>query len=433
MVKNSHFSLKNVATAILAGSVLAGCTTVMVSEPEIDTVNRDYTEEQIIRPVSLIPGDRFRWDNPDMTWTVTSAEQDKLNWESDTGAQQETSLNPLFPALAWSSDSGAGKRLLSQLQGSFFPMEVGAQVLFKSTVSTDKPPYAWEFDWACIVAGETRVNLPMAAFDTFRVECSRQKPETWTFYYAPSLGYYVMTEHVGRTGGAVKRRILTGYDRQGVVVGSLSPHQGDKTTPDGTMVMSPDAIPSSNEDAPPPPMVIQEASVSNEVIVAESETVTPKVENSPVEEVVVQEQVVSEVEEETSNSGEDIMSIMPDDGQVTIATKDVDKPITKPESVTKPESKPKEIVIAAPPTGYYLHVASYSKDANVSRGWDIYQKKYELELGGMSPHKLVIEVPNKGRFTRLMAGPVSGGNIQAENLCKALKAQGQYCSVYQQN
>ena len=140
-------------------------------------------------------GDSFSFNSPDMTWRVTAIDGDKINWQNNGGDIQITAQNPLLPALEWKSEKrGEGRRIISEMNGNFFPLEVGKQVSFKTTVNTNKPPYACEFDWTCDFVSQEVIAVPAGSFDTYRIDCYRQKPERWSFFYAPSVGYYVKME-----------------------------------------------------------------------------------------------------------------------------------------------------------------------------------------------------------------------------------------------
>ena len=139
--------------------------------------------------------DYFSFNNPDITWQVTAVDGDNVEWENNNGDSQITTKNPLLPALEWQSKKrGEGRRIISDIKGKFFPLRVGNKIFFKTTVNTSKPPYVWEFDWTCDFTSKEKISVPAGIFDTYRVDCYRQKPEKWSFYYAPSIGYYVKME-----------------------------------------------------------------------------------------------------------------------------------------------------------------------------------------------------------------------------------------------
>lgn len=190
---------------VISMLAIGACSSVSDIIPDSmfdDDESEEHVEEKVVDDTSLIEkpptfkiGDAFSFNNPDMTWSVMELADDNVHWQNDSGDVQTTSTNPLLPAINWKSDKrGEGRRIISAMQGSFFPLEIGNQVLFKTTVNTDKPPYAWEFDWTCDFISQQKTTVPAGTFDTYQIDCYRQKPERWSFFYAPKVGYYVKME-----------------------------------------------------------------------------------------------------------------------------------------------------------------------------------------------------------------------------------------------
>ena len=48
-------------------------------------------------------------------------------------------------------------------------------------------------------------------------------------------------------------------------------------------------------------------------------------------------------------------------------------------------------------------------------------------LAGLSPARTTVELPGRGAFVRLLAGPLPDGD--ARTACAALEVQGAYCAV----
>ena len=79
--------------------------------------------------------------------------------------------------------------------------------------------------------------------------------------------------------------------------------------------------------------------------------------------------------------------------------------------------------------GYGLHLASYRKEGNADRGWDLLRKRHEAELNGLEPTVRRVDLGAKGVFYRLIAGPVASKG-EAERLCGSIKSRGKdYCRV----
>ena len=140
-------------------------------------------------------GDAYTFGNPPVRWEVVSIDGDRVTWRSENDDEQVTGFNPLLPAREWRSNRlGEGYRIISHVKGHLFPMKVGSRTAFKATVSTDRPPYSWAYNWTCEVTDLRTVDGPKGAVDAFKVDCGRERPDEITFYYAPSVGHYVTKE-----------------------------------------------------------------------------------------------------------------------------------------------------------------------------------------------------------------------------------------------
>lgn len=315
----------------------------------------DYTQDQLRSFPDLQVGDSFRFDSPDVVWRVTGVQDDKVIMVSETGARQVRPRNPLLPNIEWSNKThGQGKRLITNIEGSLFPLEVGNRVSFTSTVDTNKPPYAWEYDWSCQVTEQKKITVPAGEFDTFKVDCKRREQEVISIYYSPKVGYAVRFDNSNPQSGAVNSNMLIGYQRGETVAGQIVPGK-----------------------------------------------------------VMAQDKAVKK--DETGK-----MTVEQEKGM----PKPMAKPAVEPEQKPKQMKKPMEVTEGA----VMLHLASYKQVANLEPSWRRLQNKFRAELEGLGHIGKRVDIPGKGVFTRLLAGPVSDGN-KAAQLCRALKAKGQYCAV----
>lgn len=81
-----------------------------------------------------------------------------------------------------------------------------------------------------------------------------------------------------------------------------------------------------------------------------------------------------------------------------------------------------------PKIGHFLHLGSYKSTRNLNRGWRSLQKRFRTILG--TQPKSVSEInlgKKKGRYLRL--GIKVANAKTARNICKRLKAGGQYCVI----
>ena len=371
-----------VGTSIL----LSGCGGLgdMMDGGDSDSaeLKRDFTPEQILQPPRFQVGDRFRFDNQDMTWQVVNISDQTINWQSDTGEQQITTTNPLLPAIEWNSRArGKGKRLISNKTGQFFPLKAGQQVMFKTTVNTDKPPYAWEFDWNCAIAGEEKIQIALGTFDTFRVECSRQEPEKWIFYYAPRIGYYVKMEATGLKNGATSSRTLMGYVKNAVAYGDIQPVMA---------AVDPGQSPKIIEETLPPQTAMEPEEAK--VPVADGDT-----------KAVTGETAMPEKLPETAM-----------------------KPISGDSQPVGGEAMAKPVISA---DSYLIHLASYKQRANLAQGEQNLLKKFPAMFSGLSFTSRRVDLGSKGIYYRLYAAGPTGSREEARALCARLKTRGQYCAV----
>ena len=116
------------AVLSLASSDILGSS---VEYPSLRTTEKISHAE---RPLFVI-GDKYSFNNPEITWEVTAVHGQRVYWRSASGDEQVTSTNPLLPAFAWQSKRrGSGQRIISNKTGDIFPLKIGARMTFRSTV-----------------------------------------------------------------------------------------------------------------------------------------------------------------------------------------------------------------------------------------------------------------------------------------------------------
>ncbi|WP_210681296.1 SPOR domain-containing protein [Marivibrio halodurans] len=357
-------------------------------------------------PPKLVVGDRFSFDNPDVTWEVKRIEGDRIFWQADSGDEQVTALNPILPALAWrSAGQGQGRRLITDMSEPFFPLRVGKSLTFQSTVSTDTPPYAWEFIWSCEILGTEAITVPAGSFETYRIQCGRQRADELIFSYAPRVGHYVrMVSHPGAGQERVVRE-LTGFRSrnyiayvdpmttamaEGQAIGDGANGEIRRPGGAGTVTM-----------VPLPPM-------ENPM-------------NSPDSRFDNTEQPMMVVPQD----GTAPKSGLSDEGRARQAQSQT-KPRTDTASVEAPDSAQGLPGAAVGKGAIALHLASYKNPANAERGWMQLSEANTDLLGAQRPIVRRVDLPGKGIFYRLHAGPVASMS-DAKALCAALKARNLYC------
>lgn len=342
----------------------------------------------------LRPGDRFTFSNPEVTWEVVAVTPDeRVAWRADDGETQITSTNPLLPALEWHSTTrGNGKRLISAMSEPMFPMETGKTTTFRSTVDTDTPPYAWEFDWRCHTGKLEAVTVPAGSFAAYRVECGRQQPDELIFYYSPVVGNYVRMLIADSEGGPPAERVLLAYAR----AGGSGMQTINAAAPAGEVTMDPVASAEMEADVPLP---------------------------------------ASSYDPNKGVVGPTVLGMaagVPQAAPTTAPTSDLTAPMassgTAAETTTAMAPATTTGSDGAASGTIAVHLTSYRKPENAERGWAQLVAANRDLLQGTRPIIRQVDIPGKGLYYRLHAGPIAN-EAQARTLCSSLTQRGVYCKV----
>ncbi len=98
-----------------------------------------------------------------------------------------------------------------------------------------------------------------------------------------------------------------------------------------------------------------------------------------------------------------------------------------PQTLIPAEPRPATAAAPAEPAGgFAVHLASYKSESAARDGWAQLRKRHGALLGALAPSVTRVELPGKGVFWRLKAGPLSD-RAAAEALCAKLEARKQYC------
>lgn len=119
------------------------------------------------------------------------------------------------------------------------------------------------------------------------------------------------------------------------------------------------------------------------------------------------------------------------------------QPAAKPEEPAKPAEAPKAAgsqtaaapapkpaapSVASPGGTAKIQLASLKDQAAAQSTWTALQKKYPEQLSGLTPSYERVEIPNRGTFVRLQAGPLKD-RAAAQALCQELAGKNQGCIV----
>ncbi|MDJ0683146.1 MAG: SPOR domain-containing protein [Alphaproteobacteria bacterium] len=401
------------ALSLLPFLALGACAGGTGDSPAEQAVRKGLSPEEILlakTPPTYAVGDRYSFDNPAVTWEVTAIKGDEVMWRSDAGEKQITSANPLLPALAWeSAERGSGRRLISDQNGGLFPLEVGASLTFKSTVSSDKPPYAWEYDWSCVVLGEAFVPSPVGESHAFEVQCGRDRSDELTFYYAPTIGHYVQMRIAAETGEETPEaeaaivRNLTAFERRAALDGAAQIVSSSGVA-DGPVFEASDGA------APEAPQELEDARAATGRIV-NAEPPPPAVTVDP--------------------AGQPGRAPLPNSVAAAVQSLQAARPQPSagaPQPLTQGAATTVRSGSAAPASGMAVHLASYRDPANPDRGWRDLSQRYSGVLGGLQPIVQRVDLGARGVFYRLHAGPVASAD-QASDICRRLQERGAYCKA----
>ena len=198
--------------ALLGCALLVAACSRPDAEKTVEEVGFGISE-----PARYTVGDSFTFDNPTLTWFVVSVEGERVYWRTDRGDEQVTGHNPLLPALEWKNpNQGGGRRVVSDIKGSLFPLKINNRMTFTSEVESwntgdlGGEPQTWQYGWVCNVAGEENISVQAGTFDTFKILCGRAKQDELIFYYAPRIGHYVvMRIDDTKTEGKITRNLLS--------------------------------------------------------------------------------------------------------------------------------------------------------------------------------------------------------------------------------
>jgi hypothetical protein len=135
------------------------------------------------------------------------------------GSMQRTYDNPVLPNVEWDSQlRGQGKRVLSHREGAMFPLKIGNELRFLSSVDVNKEPYQWQLYWVCRTVDFIKYfQSKLGRHDVYKINCiagdknaaNQPSQQRLTFYYAPSVGHFVTLEmHQAAKGGIVRRYLI---------------------------------------------------------------------------------------------------------------------------------------------------------------------------------------------------------------------------------
>jgi len=151
------------------------------------------------------------------TETVMAQDGEVLTWRTGTGVIRTRYRNFLIPYLSWQNSTHRSQSQTDAKSNMLWPLQIGdrenfslRQVVEKND-GTDRKEYSQT--WQCKIDGTETVSVPAGTFDTYRIPCYRYYRQYWrqteTYYYAPTVGHYVMLKDDSRTLPSQRRRLVS--------------------------------------------------------------------------------------------------------------------------------------------------------------------------------------------------------------------------------
>jgi hypothetical protein len=158
-----------------------------------DNINNNIVVDSGLSKSSLSMGSVFLYDNPVERWKITAMDKQNIAWRNDSGGTKLTALSTLFPTLRWHGYKESGRRIISGISGSFYPLKKGNKVTFKEEVMTARPPDLYHGYWECEVQDEIKITVPAGSYDTWQILCMLNGREHLLLNYAETLANNVRT------------------------------------------------------------------------------------------------------------------------------------------------------------------------------------------------------------------------------------------------
>jgi hypothetical protein len=157
---------------------------------------------------SYRPGMRFEYTDG-RAEEVVAVVDDRVVWEREDGDRYTMARNFIVPRLHAEQTRTVLSHRMFDDPDAIWPLEVGRSTVFRAerrqTRRSSSQARTRIVTYDCEVTETRRLTVPAGAFDTFRIACTRYRPDgRWallrTWYYAPSLGHYVRREIHERNG-----------------------------------------------------------------------------------------------------------------------------------------------------------------------------------------------------------------------------------------
>ena len=381
----------------VAGLFISSCM-LTSSNDETKSIDRQT------RKTKFSVGDEFVFNNPDVRWKVTAVSRGRVHWTNEHGDFQITDSNPLLSAFYWSNAGSKGRRTITNKSGHLFPMRVGSKIRFRESVTIDKAPYGWDYDWDCEVIKRLTKTAPSnQIYVTFKVACSRQSGDTVIFLYAPKVGHYISVTRF-KPGVSPQVRELVSYK-----------HASGHKVIDPSISSARTNMGSSLEwkiaTSAPPTFPKRSRKKATNINLLQPKLMFTK--SPPLPRLKPRIERPFEISKKINGRLDD-------------------KEFRKSEKTTrldlKGDGRSRKHFFRDPKLTISVHLATYKNLENAEAGWRQLIIRHRKKLSTLKPRFVKVSLEGRGILYRLHAFPFESRNA-ASALCASLRERGLYCKI----
>lgn len=372
-------------------------------------------------------GDSFTYDKPKETWTVVDIRGGLVKWTSSLGAKKTTVFDPILPPIASTGKNGSSRsERLTNWNRTLFPLKKRQKISFKSIVRQTGKDAPIRYGWKCYSGAPRKVKVQAGEFPAYPVFCRRSDGWTIQSFYAPDVNGPLLITTRKRPARAATRELTTFKKGPGPRIAASKAG----SLPKGWALAAVDHVPPPAAPGTGPAIAVAPA--------------------PPIADAAASYKVSGDSRSHSSTApAPAIAAPRPPEKAHTVARRTgrvrtalpVIPPPRAPRAPRPVKAAPPLPVIAAVPTGnatrpagkgkygFGVQIGSFQNPNNATRSWSTLQRRYDPLLKGWNHViKRVYLGPSKGRFHRLIAGPVRS-RAQAAELCRAIRKRGADCVV----
>lgn len=208
--------IPTVTTVALLAVMLSGCQVAQL--PSLANIRTSQGPGPVLEPAQLPThhvGDKYYYSNGARE-QVVSIDGEMVNMINLSNRKQTDFRNFILPQPYGEGSTKEYFAATNKPTNVLWPLSVGKAERFTTkgrTVAKDTgSTVEYAQNWQCEVAGTAHIRVLAGEFDTYRVECKRYSTtgrwwQNRTWYYAPSLGTYVMRRDFYKSSGEYIREL----------------------------------------------------------------------------------------------------------------------------------------------------------------------------------------------------------------------------------